>query len=207
MCQFANGATPGAFIHPVVRAIILHFWVGYDHPFVDGNGRTARALFYWSMLAQGYWLCEYLSISSIVKRAPAKYIRAYLYSETDRNDLTYFLLYHLRVIVRAMHELHCYLDRKVTEFRQTATLLRQSDRFNHRQISLLSHALRHPRTAYSIQSHRMSHRVVYQTARSDMLSLAREGLLELRKIGRMFYFIPPEDLAERLKRRPKKQGG
>jgi hypothetical protein len=40
-----------------------------------------------------------------------------------------------------------------------------------------------------------------------MLSLAREGLLELRKIGRMFYFIPPEDLAERLKRRPKKQGG
>jgi hypothetical protein len=45
---------PAVFIHPVMRAITLHFWLAYDHPFCDGNGRTARALFYWSMLKQGY---------------------------------------------------------------------------------------------------------------------------------------------------------
>jgi Fic family protein len=50
MCDFANGVTPGFFVHPVIRGIILHFWLAYDHPFVDGNGRTARALFYWQML-------------------------------------------------------------------------------------------------------------------------------------------------------------
>ncbi|HEY5741239.1 MAG TPA: Fic family protein, partial [Terrimicrobiaceae bacterium] len=45
MCAFANGETPGFFVHPAVRAIILRFWLTYDHPFVYGNGRTARALF------------------------------------------------------------------------------------------------------------------------------------------------------------------
>jgi Fic family protein len=95
MCDFANGRTPDAFMHPVIRAIILHFWLAYDHPFVDGNGRCARALFYWSMLRHNYWLCEYLAISQIIRKAPTRYYRAFLYTETDENDLTYFILYHL----------------------------------------------------------------------------------------------------------------
>ena len=61
---------PAVFIHPVMRAITLHFWLAYDHPFCDGNGRTARALFYWSMLKQGYWLFEFISISSVINQAP-----------------------------------------------------------------------------------------------------------------------------------------
>ncbi|MDR0790823.1 MAG: Fic family protein, partial [Bacteroidales bacterium] len=44
------------FIHPVVKGIIIHFMLAYIHPFVDGNGRTSRSLFYWYMLRQGYWL-------------------------------------------------------------------------------------------------------------------------------------------------------
>ncbi|MGH9083530.1 MAG: Fic family protein, partial [Acidimicrobiales bacterium] len=98
MCRFANGETPDGFLHPVTRAIILHFWVGYDHPFEDGNGRTARALFYWCMLHNGYWLVQYLSVSSILRRAPAQYARSYLRTETDSNDTTYFVLYQLDVI-------------------------------------------------------------------------------------------------------------
>jgi Fic family protein len=66
LCLFANGKTPQVFIHPVLRAITLHFWLAYDHPFCDGNGRTARALFYWAMLHQGYWLFEFISISSVI---------------------------------------------------------------------------------------------------------------------------------------------
>lgn len=80
MCDFANGKTPGFFVHPAVRAIVLHFWLAYDHPFVDGNGRTARALFYWAMLHAGYWLFEFISISRILKKAPVKYGMSFLYS-------------------------------------------------------------------------------------------------------------------------------
>jgi len=199
MCRFANGESPEYFLHPVIRAIILHFWLGYDHPFVDGNGRTARALFYWSMLSQGYWLCEFISISQVIKKAPAQYGRAFLYTETDGNDVTYFILYHLEVIRKAIGELHAYLGRKLKEIVQTEQLLRLAKGLNHRQIALLSHALRHPDARYTFKSHQRSHNVVYQTARSDLLDLAAEGLLVQQEIGRTYYFSPCHDLEAKLR--------
>ena len=106
MCDFANARGAQGFTHPVVRAVALHFWLAYDHPFVDGNGRTARALFYWAMAREGYWLAEFISISRILKKARGQYARAFLYTESDDNDLTYFLLYQLGVIRRAIQDLH-----------------------------------------------------------------------------------------------------
>jgi len=200
MCAFANGEDEDAFVHPVIRAVILHFWVGYDHPFVDGNGRAARALFYWSMLSQGYWLCEYISISTLLRSQPARYARAYLHTETDQNDLTYFLLYQLGIIQGAIEELHVHLDRKMEEVRRVEALLRQTVVLNHRQLALLGHSLRYPGRRYSIRSHQHSHNVVYQTARTDLLDLADRGLLIRRKVGRTLYFFPKPDLADRLKR-------
>lgn len=198
MCRFANDRPDDAFLHPVIRAIVLHFWVGYDHPFVDGNGRTARALFYWSLLSQGYWLAEYISISRILRNARAQYSRSFLYTEVDDNDLTYFLDYHLKVVRRAIDELQRYLERKIAEVREVKSLLKKSTEFNHRQLALLSHALRHPGTRYTIQSHRRSHNVVYDTARTDLLDLADNDLLIKRKRGRTYEFSPPSDLGDRL---------
>ncbi|WP_366511954.1 Fic family protein [Maribacter sp.] len=51
---FFNNNPKKNFIHPIVKASILHFLIGYIHPFVDGNGRTARAIFYWYLLKNGY---------------------------------------------------------------------------------------------------------------------------------------------------------
>ncbi|MFQ5718505.1 MAG: Fic family protein [Acidobacteriota bacterium] len=198
LCEFANQRSPDYFVHPAIRAAILHFWVGYDHPFVDGNGRTARALFYWSMHEQGYWLCEFLSISSILRKAPSKYARAYLYSETDQNDVTYFIIYQLRVLLRAISALHGYLKTRMSQLRETEACLRESEEMNHRQIGLLSHALRHPGARYSIRSHQNSHGVSYMTARSDLLSLAERNFLLRKKVGKRHVFIAPEQLAEKL---------
>ena len=198
MCRLANEGNPEGFLHPVLRAIILHFWLAYDHPFVDGNGRAARALFYWSMLSQGFWLMEYVSISTILRKAPARYGKSFLYTETDDNDLTYFLLAQLRVICRAIDELQVYLQRKVRELRQTTDLLKHSVELNHRQLVLLSHALRHPGQRYTIESHQRSHKVAYQTARTDLLDLAEKQLLLKQKRGRAFVFIPVRDLSDRL---------
>ena len=72
LCDFANGKSPALFVPPAIRAILLHFWLAYDHPFVDGNGRAALALFYWSMLHSGFWLFEFISISNILVKAPAR---------------------------------------------------------------------------------------------------------------------------------------
>lgn len=203
LCDFANAdenASP--FVHPVLRAILLHFMIGYDHPFVDGNGRTARALFYWSIARSGYWLMEYTSISHIIRRAPAKYMRAYLHSESDNNDSTYFLLHQLTTIRQAIAALHEYLDRKSREQKETEKLLAASvslrSRFNHRQTALLNHALRNSGTEYRVDTHQRSHNVVYQTARSDLLSLHELGLLIKTKQGNAYVFYAPENLRELL---------
>lgn len=198
MCAFANAEDGNGFIHPVVRAVLLHLWLAYDHPFVDGNGRTARALFYWSMLHRGHWLCEYLSISSILKKAPAKYARAFLYTESDDNDATYFIMYQLDVAIRSIDALHAYLKKKTREIRQVETLLKVNVELNHRQLALVGHALRHSDARYTIKSHQRSHGVVYETARSDLLELAQKKLLAQKKHGRTYFFYAPDDLAERL---------
>jgi Fic family protein len=199
LCEFANGDDEKTFIHPVIRAMILHFWIGYDHPFVDGNGRTARALFYWCMLSRGYWLAEYVSISRILRKAPGKYMRSFLYTESDGNDLTYFLIYQLDVFQRAIKELQSYLRRKMEQMREVNALLRSSVDFNHRQLAILSHALKHPGHRYTIQSHKQSHGIVYQTARADLLELADRRLLAQGKSGNAYTFAAPEDLGKRLR--------
>ncbi|HEX5753020.1 MAG TPA: Fic family protein [Archangium sp.] len=199
LCTFANENAGNAFVHPVVRAIGLHFIIAYDHPFVDGNGRTARALFYWSMIRQRYWIAEFLSISRIIQEAPVQYSRAFLFTETDGSDLTYFLLHQLEVIRRATQDLYVYLDRKSKEVQEVEVLLRAVDNVNHRQRSLLAHALRHPGAQYSIEPYRREHGVVYQTARQDLLDLEKAGYLRKKQVGRAFHFYAVPEL-ERLLR-------
>jgi len=203
LCSFANASEKrGEFLHPVVRSILLHFMVGYDHPFIDGNGRTARALFYWSMAKRGYWMMEYISISTILKMGPAKYARSYLYTENDANDTTYFLDFNLRVIIRAIEKLQQYLARKAKEINQVEQILDSSlfSRYlNYRQLAIISHALRNPNGTYSIESHRKSHSVSYPTARSDLLQLVEFELIDKRKCGNTFIFSPDDQIQEKLK--------
>lgn len=198
LCSFANNETSDGFIHPVLRAIILHFWLAYDHPFVDGNGRCARALFYWSMLKQGYWLCEYLSISHIIRKAPAKYGRAFLYTETDDNDLTYFILYHLETIRKAIENLHEYIAKKREENKRVKELIHATTFLNHRQIAILTHAMRNMRAAFTIKSHMNSHNVTYQTAKTDLQKLVEKELLRKQVVGRTFVYTPVDNLENRL---------
>lgn len=201
MCDFASGRTPEGFVHPMIRSMALHFWLAYDHPFVDGNGRTARALFYWSMLKHGYRLFEFVAISSIILKAPARYGRAFLYTETDDNDLTYFLLYHASIIRRAIDELHEYIASRTRQLSEAARDLRGMAGLNHRQRDLVTHALRHPGQTYTVEYHRSSHGVVYETARSDMMDLAARGLMGKKKSGKAWVFTPVPGLADKLRER------
>ena len=192
LLAFANTKDEEHFIHPVVRAILLHFMIGYDHPFVDGNGRTARALFYWSMAKSEYWLMEFISISRFIRKSYASYGRAYLYSENDDNDVTYFLNYNLRVIKQCIDDLHMYLARKLNETRRLERMFSEgnlSEYLNHRQKALLAHMVKHPATVYTIEAHRRSNNVSYHTARKDLDELARlEFLNGATQRGRKLLF-------------------
>ena len=202
ICAFANrDLASQPFIHPVIHAILLHFMIGYDHPFVDGNGRTARGLFFWGMARAGYWLTEYLAISRIIRQAPAQYTRAYQYAESDDNDTTYFVLHQLKVILRAYTDLEMYMQKKLGELDDTVEQLEDSQLLSHlndRQVAVLSHALKNPGARYRIRKHQYDYQVTYQTARTDLLKLTGFGLLLQTRVGRSFEFIAPQNLLERV---------
>ncbi len=202
MVSFANDLESEPFVHPVVRAIALHFYLAYLHPFADGNGRTARALFYRSLLRQGYWLAEYLSISRLLRRAPVQYGKAFLHTETDDADFTYFLLHQLDVLNRSIDELWRYLDTKAAEVSRVERALRGHPDFNHRQIALLSRALHRPGSIYTIRSHQTTHGVTYPTAHSDLTDLHQRGLLDRHKMGKQYRFVPVTERLMELFHRP-----
>lgn len=200
LCAFANrDRAKGAFVHPIVEAIVLHFMLAYDHPFWDGNGRCARALFYWSVLKHGYWLLEYVSISTIIRKAPVQYGRAFLLTETDSSDLTYFIEYHLRVLRLAIGELHLYLEQRSREGAVVAERLGElRDELNNRQIQILADALKRQGGRYTIAEHERVHHISYLTARADLEDLVARRFLRKSKEGQRSIYKPVTDFARRL---------
>ena len=203
LCQFANDEDPKVFINPLVKAIILHFVLAYDHPFVDGNGRTARALFYWFAARQGYDLISFASISRVLKEEHGQYKRAFLNTETDQNDLTYFIIHQISVIKKCIDILFAFLKKESEEIKQAEKYLEGKkllkSLLNYRQIALLKHALKRPRFIYTVYGHKNTHGVAYETARKDLMDMAKKwNLLTIQKEGKSYVFKVPEDLRERI---------
>jgi Fic family protein len=198
-CEFANDEKRNDFfLHPISKAIILHFLIGYLHPFTDGNGRTARAIFYWYLIRKGYWLIEYMSVSRIILGSRAQYARAYQHTELDDNDLTYFILYNLKCITRALEDLKKYIDRKNREKKDILQLLRQTD-YNDRQIDLLQEILNNKKNVFSVRELETRFAVSNQTARNDLNQLVARGILETRKNGNKIQYLLTKDGLKKIK--------
>lgn len=193
LCDFANNKDEN-FIHPIIKGIIIHFLVGYIHPFNDGNGKTARALFYWHLLKNDYWLFEYMAVSRIINSSKKQYRNAYLYTESDRTpndsgDLTYFIKYNLDCIQKALEEVLEYLNRKQKEQSQDLKIFTESGNLILRQAEILKQFLKQPEKPITIKEIVTTYSVAYATARSDLFSLEKMGYIEKKKAGKEFIFI------------------
>lgn len=202
LCDFANGISPEYFIHPIIRAIVVHFALAYDHPFADGNGRTTRALFYWVILKNDYWLFQYITLSTYIKKAQIQYGESFLMVESDDFDLTYFINSQLKFIQQSIKGLFDYIDKQQQQQQQALTLLSKylnDGKINPRQAMLIQHAIKHAGAVYTIEGHKISQSISYQTAKNDLVSLAKLELLHQSKQGRAFVFIAPNDLEQRIR--------
>ncbi len=189
-CTFANQIEEqDDFIHPVVKACLLHFQFGFDHPFCDGNGRTARALFYWYTLKRNYWLFEFMPISRLIYRSPGKYKKAFLYAETDDFDVTYFLHYHLDIISRTRTDMIKYLERQQQKAKNAQSLFQSNTSHNARQREIMQQALQHPHTVFTVKICQNRFAIAYATARADLLALADQGYLIKSIEGKRFEFV------------------
>ena len=178
LCDFINDDT-GEFIHPIIKGIIIHYLIGYLHPFVNGNGRLARTLYYWYVMKKGYWLMEYTSISRIIKASQTKYGLAYQYSETDESDITYFLRFNLTCIEKAIDSLRAYILRKAEEQREIVRMIESNPDLNINEMSILKDYSKE-RSLFTIKELSIRYPISYQTARSCI-----KHLCELRYVKPM----------------------
>ena len=193
LCRFANEDDPNNFIHPIIKGIIIHFVMSYIHPFVDGNGRTARSMFYWYLLQKGYWLLEYLSISKIIYKGKVQYEKAFLYAEADELDISYFIHYNLEAMNQAYQDLKKYLARKIKERHDTYKLVGQQN-INERQAKIIQIFYEKPDTTVYAKEIAVRFGVSEITARADLRHLQSIGLLvELPMNKKSHIFKPVED--------------
>src|SRR5690606_37685459 len=184
LCDFANSEKQ--YIHPIIKASIIHFMFGFIHPLSDGNGRTARALFYWFLLKKDYSLIKNISISRAILNSRIQYDKAFLKTEHDDNDLTYFINYSIKSLRVAFESLINYRDKKKAEA-DTANLIAYSmltKGLNKRQADLMAHLYTREDAIVNIATYSNRHNVVRQTARKDLNELITIGLINEEKVGR-----------------------
>lgn len=197
LIKFANDEPKNSpFIHPIIKAIMLHFWIGYLHPFTDGNGRLARLLFYWYVIRKGYWAFAYLPISKIIKRSPGQYKMAYVYSEQDDNDLTYFIDYNIKKIKVARIEFLEFLKNKFHENREMKKQSEIRYNLNLRQIQLLQYLYGAPDERTTLKAHMNINQIAKMTAITDLKKLVQEKFLAAKKQGRNVYYYGTKKIEE-----------
>ena len=176
LCDFFNNDNPRTFIHPIIRGIIVHFMLAFMHPFADGNGRTARALFYWYMLKEKYWLTEYMSISRVIAKSKPSYEKSFRYVENDGNDIGYFVAYNLRALDISFQQLTDYIQRKQRE-KKAATSFMIAGNINYRQAMILQRLKEEPNTIMTVKDVQEQFSVSSMTARKDLSDLVQQGYL------------------------------
>lgn len=198
LCRFANNNNPKDFIHPIIKAIIIHFILAYIHPFVDGNGRTARSLFYWYMLQHNYHLIEYLSISRVIYKSKKSYEKAFLQTEADGLDMSYFILYNLEAMNTAFNDLQNYLQRKMAEHDDVAYFLRIGH-INQRQARILQTLCNKPNKTIQAKEAANKYGTTAITARADLQGLVKLGLLkEIPLNAKTIVYMAEHDCAQRI---------
>jgi len=96
-------SSESAEIHPILRAGITHYLLVAIHPFVEGNGRTARAFASLILQREGYDIKKFFSLEEHFDSDPGSYYEAF--SQVDKQtknigarDLTPWLEYFTEVV-------------------------------------------------------------------------------------------------------------
>ena len=190
LIEWVNEKNDAHFIHPLIKASFIHFYFVYIHPFFDGNGRTARALFYYFMIKNGYEFFKYFSISVVVQKTKIQYYKAIKDTEDCNADITYFLLYMATTILESIH---LVTERIAQHYQRDFVFIRLKERgvlLNERQEKFLKRFFVSDKRAITIKAYKDWFKVVYETARRDLEDLTAKGILLKSKHRRQFMYSP-----------------
>jgi Fic family protein len=186
--RFINEDKAGSFIHPIIKAFIIHFYVVYVHPFFDGNGRVARAFSYMYLLKNHYDFFKFFSISSVVDKKRNKYYKAIKDTEDYHSDLTYFIVTYSQITESSIYEVVDKLKNELSHEVLLNKLVEDEITLNNRQIKFLNFMKKKDNNIATIEVYQKKMKVSYETARRDLVELSEIGIFKKTKKGKKFIF-------------------
>lgn len=190
MVGWVNQKNEAGFIHPIVKASFVHLYFVHIHPFFDGNGRTARALFYFDLIKNEYEFFKYFSISVAVQKAKGKYYQAIRNSEIHEGDFTYFLLYMAETILESIHLVKARIAHHYQKEFVVDRLNRAGVLLNDRQQKFVKKFFVMDQRVITIKKYQDWFKVVYETARRDLDDLRQKRVLVKGKQGKAYVYRP-----------------
>jgi len=179
------------FIHPLVKAAIIHYLIVFIRPFKDGNGRIARILAFMYLLKKDYWVAEFFSISNIISKIKSQYHKAITISQTDNQNIGYFIQFYIQSIQIAYKSLHDFVKRISRE--SSETVKTNIPGYNERQTAILKWIKDDPQKLVSIREVRSVYGVSKETARTDLNGLVAKGWIRYFNINKKAYaFVKDE---------------
>ncbi len=177
------------FVHPLIKALALAWWIRRVQPFDQYNYLVSRLVSMAYALRHGYHVTGILGSPGELKELPQ-----------DSGDLTSVMIRQLKVI-HASKELGAReLERRVVRYKEVTTRFRALG-INHRQALILDRALKNPETTFTIKHHARTRELAYETARQDFLRLVEPGYLGQRKKGKAFEFRLAQDAEKKLSKK------
>lgn len=167
----------------LLKAIILHYFTSYIHPFFDGNGRTARALFYFKAIKNDLKFVELLSISAYLKAHGKQYEKSFEKVVENDLDLTFFIDFSLDALLEALIKVSTKADYllKIND-------LKEKVKINGNQVGLLQRLALNKFRKYDIESYATSIGKSREVARQELKQLVELNFLEEIKESKKFVY-------------------
>jgi len=183
------------FIHPLVKACILHYLVVTIRPFKDANGRIARLLAQMYLLKKEYWVAAFISPSNVISKFKPQYHKSIVQSQTDGNNTGYFIQFYIQSMQMAYKSLRDFVLRITRE--KTQTGVNKLPGYNERQTAVLQWLKEDGEKVVTIRELRSVYGVSKETARTDLTALVSKGWIKYYHINKKTYaFVKGEAFGE-----------
>ncbi len=197
LISFYNDDAEPFFIHPLVKASLIHYIITTARPFKDGNGRMARLLAQMYLLKKAYWVSEFISVSNVVSKFRQQYHKAFVQAQTDDNNAGYFIQFYIQSTQMAFKSLRDFALRITKE--KVEKPVQKIPGYNERQTSVLQWLKEDGAKMITIRELRSVYGVSKETARTDLTALVEKGWIKYYNINKKTYaFVKSEGFDEQV---------
>lgn len=104
-------------LDPLIRAGVAHFWFVTLHPFDDGNGRLTRAITDLALAQGEHQAIRFYAMSASILEDRAGYYQALESSQKASLDITDWLEWFLKTLLRSVQQAMAQIDRVLYQSR------------------------------------------------------------------------------------------